>query len=1638
VASIARSLIPAPRIPDVDIERELGRGAHSVVYSGRLGSRACVLKMPRARTGWTHWIYREAVALARVKHPGLPAVLEVGETDGLPYLVAERVNGTTLDELLVREPLDEASVGALAGRLASVLAAVHRAGLVHRDVKPRNIFVDARGELKLVDFGFATPMERVGVTSASTAAYAAPEQLTPSGRVDARSDLHALGRVLFDCLVASSAGRRTAPGPWGDDARAELVARGVNPGFADIVADLLRYDADDRYPSADAVTSELDLLAQGRSVLGPSSYAASRKEARPVARDGELERLLTPLRHLGNKGAIVLVRANRGAGKTRLLTTLVEEAPKAVRTLAISCVKDDPPLATLRRLFEAYCADISDTSSSAVEALRSAVGNMAPLARLVAAARMAELLGSPRDGAFGQLGLPAESLVEGAAEIVLRLAARRGPLAVIIDDAQWLDPTSREALVRVGHRAGEAPVALVLAARPEPAFGTLERFSTLHGVEPVVVALPDFTEAEVAQLVASHLGTSNVDPALVARVCSIADGTPLGVLEVLGTFLDDAALRLKDGGWTFDAARASRVALAPGALALLGRRLGEVPNETLHVLRAAAIIGTTFADEALARAADLTPDALRLALAWPLRAGLIEPAGRGAYRFIHDSLTEMLVDGLEEHEHRRLHFRAAKALDETPNPSFETLCATARHYAAAEREGDPIRVYEVARAAGEAAVMRFDNETALRFSLQACDAAKAASIRVASAVYRNIGEAHLRLGALDDSLAAFDAALERAEDDATRATLLGRRAWVYQTRAEPERAWRDLAAAFSTLGDRMPVADAPSAARTTSALARSGILALLGREKTWPSQIDLLCDLHYQNARLCLETGKPIAGMQSVLRLMELGNGSQSPRTRARARAFSAFMATALRRSASGERRLAEAMEIASSGEPATTAFCVQLRAVTLCWGDQLERSLVVIREALEDHGPWIELLEYCQLAVSADMTEAMRGRPIESWRWLGYALERMRRSRSRAVMANFVIHRVRAALATLNRELVDDPWLEAQLATVSPRDAGSGLHRLVSWGPRALYHLESGDLGDDFEALVRAFAAEGFSPRTVHAGALEYYIVVGHARLHQCLRAAPAHRAARLPALRAAVSDLRSASGRLRVVKAHLLALEGYLAWLEGRPRDAKEHFMKADAAAHEERSPWVLYAVARGRAHVFRSEGREHEAADQAALAMSIAREQGAANRVRWIREELGAHDDVGRRGVATSLIGEQPRRNLAALLQLVHTPQRKLPPDEQAAAILDELLDIIDGTRGALRYRPEPGAAAVTIGRERGREGPTILDEGSEIAELLRHVHESRSSRPTFGEVDGGRVHAVPLFLFEEPVGALLVERHAGGAPLTHADRTLLFLISRQIPIALETARLMFDHEALRTSSLQAERMEALGSLAGGLAHDFENMVTAIRFAIAAAQGGARVAPDLEEHLKVIDEATNRAAELVGQLLSFARRAPVPIGVRNVNDLVVTLVPMLRTVLGERIELVTDLANASMSVELDSSGFDHALVNLCINARDAIDGRGKVTIATRAVVLADNPARRLAMRAAEYVVLEIADTGGGISAEALPRIFEPFFTTKPEGRGTGLGLARVASFARAAGGGVEVSSTPGQGTTFRLYLRRAGRPS
>ena len=248
--------------------------------------------------------------------------------------------------------------------------------------------------------------------------------------------------------------------------------------------------------------------------------------------------------------------------------------------------------------------------------------------------------------------------------------------------------------------------------------------------------------------------------------------------------------------------------------------------------------------------------------------------------------------------------------------------------------------------------------------------------------------------------------------------------------------------------------------------------------------------------------------------------------------------------------------------------------------------------------------------------------------------------------------------------------------------------------------------------------------------------------------------------------------------------------------------------------------------------------------------------------------------------------------------------------------------------------------------------------------------------------------------------------------------------------EKARLAAE-EQLR----QSQKMEAVGQLTGGIAHDFNNILFVILANTDALLEEEGLAPDMTDRLDQIDKAVQRASGLTRQLLAFSRKQPLRPQRTDLNDLVADTGKLLRRALGAEIEIESILADDLCTVDIDRSQLETALVNLCINARDAMPGGGRLLIETCNVVLdreygASNPDAA----PGAYAMVAVSDTGGGMPPETLAKVFEPFFTTKEVGKGTGLGLSMVYGFIKQSRGHIRIYSEVGRGTSIKLYLPRS----
>ena len=247
---------------------------------------------------------------------------------------------------------------------------------------------------------------------------------------------------------------------------------------------------------------------------------------------------------------------------------------------------------------------------------------------------------------------------------------------------------------------------------------------------------------------------------------------------------------------------------------------------------------------------------------------------------------------------------------------------------------------------------------------------------------------------------------------------------------------------------------------------------------------------------------------------------------------------------------------------------------------------------------------------------------------------------------------------------------------------------------------------------------------------------------------------------------------------------------------------------------------------------------------------------------------------------------------------------------------------------------------------------------------------------------------------------------------------------------------ERRKLEQQFLQAQKMESIGTLAGGIAHDFNNLLTVI---LSYSSYLAEELPSVSKFHRAAEQvhlAAERGAALTRQMLAFSRRQVFQLRVLNINDVIGNLLKMLQRIIGEHIEIKTVLAEDLAAVKSDPAQLEQVLMNLCVNARDAMPEGGKLTLETQNVELDENFVRgHVGTTLGPHILLTVTDTGMGMDAPTQARIFEPFFTTKGAGHGTGLGLAMVYGVIKQSGGYIGVSSEKGKGSTFRIYLPQVG---
>ena len=385
------------------------------------------------------------------------------------------------------------------------------------------------------------------------------------------------------------------------------------------------------------------------------------------------------------------------------------------------------------------------------------------------------------------------------------------------------------------------------------------------------------------------------------------------------------------------------------------------------------------------------------------------------------------------------------------------------------------------------------------------------------------------------------------------------------------------------------------------------------------------------------------------------------------------------------------------------------------------------------------------------------------------------------------------------------------------------------------------------------------------------------------------------------------------------------------------------------------------------------------------------------------------------------------------------RLLDPDDPEGLIMVSCSGVSDDLADDLRRsRLDQGA------------GGNAITDGTLV--IIEDYSSADSAIPAFRS-DVTAAMAAPVFDKDEVVGSLVFASRRPGRRFSESEQEILLAFAQHASLAVRDAREVQDLRTSFSESLtgisnraakekhelvaqlhQAQKMEAVGRLAGGIAHDFNNVLMVIQTSAMLLKDSVDSDPESLEELNEIVEASDRAAQLVKQLLTFSRKQVLQTQSVDVNRRLAETAGMLRRAVGSHIEVDLVPAEGTPNVSIDPTHLEQILLNLAVNARDAMPTGGSLVIRCDSVSISEHPM----VEPGPYLSLRVADSGPGIAAEDLEHIFEPFFTTKAQGKGTGLGLATVYGIVSGAGGNIEVESEPGRGTCFNILLPLADEPA
>lgn len=1411
----------------------MGEGAHSTVHREERDGQTIALKIARLRPGDSsaeRRIRLEAATLARVNHPGVPRAYEAGvRDDGQPYLAMEFIEGESLAQRLSRGSLGEARTIELGVALCDVLGALHRLGLVHRDVKPSNLLLAQQdGTPRLIDFGLVADrrVREARREAVGTFLYAAPEQTGMLKLpVDARADLYALGVLLFECVAGRPPFQSTDAGELirlhAAHAAPSLqeVCPAASPGLDAIITRLLAKDPDDRYASAASLKHDLEKLADGSLDANELGQApAAEVLATPLrGRSEEMGQLVSMLSAAGRgSGAVAAVSGEEGTGKTRLLTELASRARRQNWiVLASEPPQSEPlPLSTFKALVQALLQDLESLPQPQAAALRlrvhRAAGDYAPfLAETFPELRPVLSLAEDRPA----LGAGQDVHYDAVAHLLTRLAGEDQPLLLLVEDAEQVDTASKQVLRRIAHLSHGTPLLLVCTTRAdgENEASQLEQFL---GMAPTrTLSLGALSEDALIEAAADQLGCETLDSALVQQLVLRSRGNPLSLVEHLHAMLEAGALEPSWGQWLLDNERLTALNLPSNVSDLLLRRLDGIAADQRAVLSRAALLGTSFEVEELEAMHD-DPEVVGPALEAAVSVSLLERMHDGRVRFLQERAREVLRARLSDADARELHGRAAVVIPEEGDAG--NLYRRARHHYLGVQAQSAAEAYRVNTLAGAQALTELAPGEALNYLHQAAEMAERYSITMGAELWDPLATAYGESGHVEQCLATLPRAVETCTDADRRAELHLQAAELHlQANFDSESMKKELEQAYEAVGMRMPRNRPWLLLRIVVDVIAVFFLGRMGWGLARPPQwkrYRFLYRLAESTQKWAYFENATFVLMGLLFRVHRYGLNAGPSRERIWALAsheitlcmfgFPPRVYESLH-----ERAMEEARRI---DDKIAESRIYLLRSVRMGMAGDLVGAAKVLEFAIRHYQQWLNVPEKFLVHMELASNYALRGYSGRSGEVLNDCLKRLR-----ATVGDETSEGKSCESMALSHSLMyERPAAVAQQSVDALNNVESPAQSFpwyVAWTQRVAFLLETEEW-DHLDHAIEQTRLAKRNPMTAGWQFSQFYQIQGQARAAQAWRAEGAEREQRLEQLRFAIAELKFPA-KAAVYRGYQQIFEAVEKHLSGDTEAALRLSADAINTAQVSDCPSVLFEALVARARMLREGGHEAAARRDAGAAQHLGQQLGWHHRVARLRQKYSLDGGTASRGATGSGTGstvthtmvagmataesESLRRDRDALLEVSLAASTVFEPTAQAEVALDKLIKILAAERGFL-FLCGAGDEPLKMLAGRDRDGNDTPAERLPRS-LIDRVRTTRAPLVISGTEEGEalgfesvRAHELrsmicaPLMLGKRFNGVVYLDSSLSKGVFTESDLEILRAIATQIAISQETAR------------------------------------------------------------------------------------------------------------------------------------------------------------------------------------------------------------------------------------------------------------